>query len=111
MDIRVLICGVVKNCGDTLDFNLKVAKETGELFCKYKIIVYENNSTDSTKHVLEKYKSDSNFVILSEDIPYDIIKQNSKIWAYTQITGSDHPCIIEQICNARNKVVNELNKE
>jgi hypothetical protein len=111
MNTNVLICGVVKNCGDTLDFNLKVAKETGELFCKYKILVYENNSTDSTKHVLEKYKSDSNFVILSEDIPYDIIKQNSKIWAYTQITGSDHPCRIEQICNARNKVVVELNKE
>ena len=37
-------------------------------------------------------------------------KQNSRIWTATFRTGSDHPCRIEQISNARNKVVEEFNK-
>lgn len=39
-----------------------------------------------------------------------IKKKTSKIWAYTAVTGSDHPCRIEQICDARNKVPDVINK-
>jgi hypothetical protein len=106
---KILICGVVKNCESHLEQNILKSIETGLLFEDFHIIIYENNSTDNTKNILQKYSSNESFTILSEDISYNEIKKNSRIWAYTSVTGSDHPCRIEQICNARNKVLNEIN--
>ena len=107
---NVLICGVIKNAEKYICKNMELAIETGKLFLNYQIIVYENNSTDETKTVLKKYENNENIHILCENISDDIIKQTSKIWAYTEITKSDHPCRIEQICNARNKVIEYINK-
>jgi len=108
-NLNIIICGVVKNCRLKLDNNIRLAIETGKLFNTYKIVIYENNSTDGTKEVLQNYKSNPYFKIISEDIDYDKIKSDSKIWTYTEITGSDAPCRIEQICNSRNKVIEEIN--
>lgn len=110
IDTNVIICGVIKNCSNTLQQNIDLAIETGELFHNYKIIIYENNSTDETKYILDTNRTNSNIHIISEDIDPEYIKKTSRIWAYTEITGSDHPCRIEQICNARNKVIDEINK-
>ncbi len=107
---NILICGVVKNAAKYLDASIRLCIQTGKLFKNYKIIIYENNSTDHTKHILSRYTDNHKFKIIMEDIPYDDIKRNSKVWAYTQITGSDHPCRIEQIANARNKILAECKK-
>jgi len=111
---KVIICGVVKNCVGKISPNIKLAIQTGELFDSYKILIYENNSNDGTKEVLYQYsynkKKYKNIYIISEDIDYETIKKNSKVWSYKEVTGSDHPCRIEQICNARNKLVDEINK-
>jgi len=106
--MNCLICGIVKNCSQRLEANLKLAITTSELFEKSKIVIYENNSTDNTKTILNNYKDNSKFTIISEDLV--INKENSVVWAYTEITGSDHPCRIEQISNSRNKVIDEINK-
>jgi len=108
---KVIVCGLVKDCGRTLENNISLALNVLELFEKGKLIIYENNSKDNTKDILNKYKDNDKMLIISEDIDSDTIKKNSKIWAYTEITGSDHPCRIEMICNARNKVLVEINKE
>jgi len=108
--MNVLICGVVKNCSNKLVMNLNLALQTSELFKNSKIIIYENNSTDNTKNILNYYKTNhSKFVVISEDL--NITKENSLSWAYTEVTGSDHSCRIEQISNARNKVIDEINKK
>jgi len=109
--LNVLICGVVKNAANHLQSNMNGALELGKRCDKYKIVIYENNSTDATKMILQSYSTNPDVRILSEDIPSDVIKKKSKIWAYTKVTGSDHPCRIEQIANARNKLVNEFQKE
>jgi hypothetical protein len=106
---RVLICGVVKNCGDKINHNINLAIKTGEIFNDYKIIIYENNSTDNTKEELNKFTDNSKILIKSEDIDLND-RNNFKLWAYTKITGSNHPCRIEMISNARNKVIDEINK-
>jgi hypothetical protein len=108
---NVLICGVVKNAATQLQSNIDSAIELGKRCDKYKIVIYENNSTDNTKTILNTYSSNPHVRILSEDIPSDVIKKKSKIWAYTKVTGSDHPCRIEQISNARNKLVDEFQKD
>ena len=107
---KIIICGVVKDVEKYIQLNINNCIETGKLFQDYKIIIYENNSTDNTKNILSKYIDNHNFKIIMEDIPYETIKSNSKIWTATYRTGSDHPCRIEQICNSRNKVVEEFNK-
>ena len=107
---KVIICGVVKNVGQYIENNIKYCIDTGNLFEDYKIIIYENNSTDNTKQILSKHLENEKIKIMMEDIPYETIKGNSRIWTATFRTGSDHPCRIEQICNARNKVVDEYNK-
>ena len=107
---NVIICGIIKDCGKTLLSNMEKVIETSDLFKKCKIVIYENNSKDNTKELLKLIQLNPLFRIISEDIPQDIIRKNSRIWAYTKITGSDHPCRIEQISNARNKVLDEINK-
>lgn len=108
---KVIVCGLVKDCGKTLNNNISLALSVLNLFEKGKLIIYENNSKDNTKTILNTYKENDKMLVLSEDIDSETIKKNSRIWAYTEITGSDHPCRIEMICNARNKVLAEINKE
>ena len=104
----VLICAIVKNCEKRLNLNINHAIKTGEVFQDYRVIIYENNSTDNTKKILNNFKNNSKFIIKSEDIDLNS-KENFDLWAYTKITGSNHPCRIELISNARNKVIDEIN--
>jgi hypothetical protein len=110
---NVLICGVVKNCDSQIDKNIQLALKTCNIFNKSKIVIYENNSTDNTKHKLNDYANNEEYKdkmkIISEDLDLNDRSQ-CVIWAYTEITGSDHPCRIEFISKARNKVVDEINK-
>lgn len=109
---NILICGVVKNAENRLTKNILFCKKLGSYFDNFKMIVYENNSTDNTKKILKSFTEiEKNMVVLSEDISDEIIKKNSKVWANTKLTGSDHPCRIEQISNARNKVLQEIRKK
>lgn len=108
---NVIICACIKNIDKFLNTSLDLCIKTGELFENYKIIIYENNSTDKTKEILNKYNQHPNMKIISEYIPYDIIKKNSKCWAYTRITGSNHPCRMEQISNGKNKIIDEFLNE
>jgi len=107
---KVIICGVVKNVEKSIERNIQFAVDTGKNFEKFKIIIYENNSTDKTKVILNKYSTNNNFKIICENIKGYDVKENNKIWAYTEVTGSDHPCRIEHICNARNNLLDEINK-
>lgn len=108
---KVIVCGLVKDCGRNLENNISLALNVIDVFEKGKIIIYENNSKDNTKDILNTYKNNDKLLVISEDIDSETIKKNSRIWAYTEITGSDHPCRIEMICNARNKVIAEINKK
>jgi hypothetical protein len=109
-DNKVIICGVVKNVESCIDKNIKYALETGNRFKKFKLVIYENNSTDNTKERLHSYCNNNNIKIICKNFENLDKKENNKIWAYTELTGSDHPCRIEHICNARNNLIDEINK-
>jgi len=105
-----LICSIVKDCDERLNNNIKLSIETGKIFNKYKIIIYENNSTDDTKNILETFKNNENIMIISEDIIDVVIRTNSKVWTNLEMTGLNNPCKIEQKTNARNRVLQEIRK-
>lgn len=107
---KVIICGVVKNVETSIEKNINHALKTGDFFENFKLVIYENNSTDNTKAILNKYANHTNVKIIYENIEGFDKKENNKIWAYTEITGSNHPCRIEHISNARNKLIDEINK-
>ena len=108
---KVIICGIVKNVAQRLDYNIMHALDTGKRFAESKVVIYENNSTDGTKDILKKYSDAGKIFLISEDISDEEFKKNSTFWSYKKITGSDHPCRMELISNARNKVVDEIRKD
>lgn len=105
---KILICGVIKNIEKTKFLkNIILCHKTGKNFNDYRIIIYENNSTDNTKKILEEIK-DEKVIIKSEDLILN--NETCDIWSYKEVTGSDHSCRIENISNARNKVIDIINK-
>ena len=108
--VNVLFLGVVKNVESVIKNNINKVFFLMNKFAKSKLVIYENNSTDNTKNILKEFSEDERIVCIMEDFTDKQIKENSEIWAYTKVTGSDHPCRIEQISNARNKVISEINK-
>jgi len=108
---NIIICGIVKNVGNKLRNNIRLVKELKTKFNKCKLVIYENNSNDNTKTILKNIENEDNIKVIMENISDEEIKKSSKIWAYTKVTSSDHPCRIEQISNARNKLIEEINKK
>ena len=102
---KVLICTVVKNVEATIRKNIQLAIKTGQYFSQYHIIIYENNSQDNTKAIL-KHIDHPNVSITSEDI-----SQNEFLHIQKQYNDTHNGALtrIEQICFARNKVLQAIN--
>lgn len=63
---KVVICGISRDNADQLP--IEEIEETGKLFEDYRVIVFENDSTDGTKDLLNQWKNKNNHVtILSKD--------------------------------------------
>jgi hypothetical protein len=93
IDFKVIICSIVRNIDNYIDNSLILCLKTAQLFKESKIIIYENNSIDRTKLILDKFKCSSRFKIINEDLNDDYMKNNNKL---------------EQITNARNKLIDEI---
>src|SRR6267154_3380068 len=64
---KVLICGVCKNVEKAIPNTLKSATELGTQFLDYRVIIYENNSTDRTKQLFQQWaKENQRVIFLSE---------------------------------------------
>ena len=90
IDYKIIICGIVRNIDNYINNSLILCLKTTQLFKESKIIIYENNSIDRTKLILNKFKVNPKFKIISEDIIE---------------TNNNH---LERITNARNKLIDEI---
>lgn len=52
---KIVICGVCKNVEEKLPYSKKIVEAIGELFTDYRVIVYENNSSDHTVDSLNNW--------------------------------------------------------
>lgn len=72
MDISnssIVICSIVRDAAEGLRHNIPVIQELCRFFKEYKIVIYENDSKDKTKSILESWRTSdpSNIHIVSED--------------------------------------------
>ena len=54
---KVLICGVCRDVANQLPSTIKIIEGLGAKFRSYRVIVYENNSTDATKDILKNWQA------------------------------------------------------
>lgn len=73
-DEKILICGVIKNGAKGFSTVKHYAEEVGSKFLDYRVIVYENNSTDNTKELYSSWAEENPKVIfISEDLTQEFI--------------------------------------
>ncbi len=100
---KILICGVCKNVAHTLPSVMKTMTLCGEAYDDYRIIIYENNSSDDTKKLLKEWKMNNPKVILfSENLNLIDLKSHCP-------SGIIHR--EEILAMARNQVLNEAMKK
>ncbi|MHC4139409.1 MAG: hypothetical protein ACYSR1_06095 [Planctomycetota bacterium] len=55
---KVAICSIVRNCGLSLRRNIPQIEKLRKCFNESHVIIVENDSTDNTKEVLERWSQD-----------------------------------------------------
>jgi glycosyltransferase involved in cell wall biosynthesis len=97
IDEMVLICGIGKNIEKAIPNVIQSATLLGEKFLDYRIIIYDNNSKDKTKKLLQKWAHRNPRVIfLSEYLDKKTLADQCKMKVYNRT---------EAIARARNKVL------
>lgn len=67
--ISLVICGIARNDGETLPRTIRRLEKTGRLFRDYRVVVFENDSTDRTPALLRQWEAENDRVmILSESL-------------------------------------------
>lgn len=56
IDQKVVICGVCRDIGKQLFYSKAIVERIGALFADYRVVMYENNSADSTSSLLKDWE-------------------------------------------------------
>lgn len=97
---KVVICGVCRDVGDRLPSTINIIENLGSKFKDYKVVVYENNSKDETKEILENWKiANPRVFAITEDVDEKTL--DSRIINYKE--GKYYKP--EEIARARNIVL------
>lgn len=68
---KVMICGVCRNVEKELACTMKMTEEIGALFQEYRIVIYENNSTDWTVPILKEWeRRNPRVYVMSENLSH-----------------------------------------
>lgn len=73
---KVVLCGVCKDVATRVPASIQIMEKIGSLFADYRVIVYENNSSDATPHILKKWSSRNTKVLaITEQVPNVILNK------------------------------------
>jgi hypothetical protein len=98
---KTIICGCTKNSSSYIYQQLLKLVKIGELFAKYHIIIYENDSNDNTCEILEKFKSEQSYFTFIHET--DVVKKYIK---YRNIDNR-----VQILSHGRNQILNEINQK
>ncbi len=91
---KVVICGVCRNVEKAFSPTIASIEDLGSQFLDYRVVVYENNSTDQTKKRMKEWaKGDRRVLFLSEQLSSRSMKTSNRC---------------EKIARARNVVLDEV---
>ena len=99
--MKVVLGGIVKNIEKHFSSATNFIKALKDLIPSLEVCIYENNSTDGTKKLLDNFvKSEEYVSAVSENIEdsYFLTLGNARTW-------DNKPCRIEMIAYARNKLL------
>lgn len=102
---KVLITGVCKNVAPCLPNMIHKIESLGSYFKDYRVVIYENNSTDQTVQLLREWaKRNPRLILFSENL------SESELLARTELRGGGgtKPNRMELIAYARNVVLQEV---
>ncbi len=100
---KIMICGVCKNVAYRLPYSIKIMEKIGDLFSDYRVVVYQDNSSDQTSEILKNWsKKNTKVQAISEYIEDSVLKKLYVNWD-SAAKGYFKP---ECIARARNIVQN-----
>jgi len=102
---KILICGVCKNIEKYLPVTIASIEEIGNLFLEYRVLIYENNSTDATPELLKKWQKKNPFVW----VKCENFTQQELIKMAKSHTWDMKPYRTEAIAYARNVLIDKIN--
>jgi len=65
---KVVICGVCKDVAVRVPHSMKIMEKIGDLFADYRIVVYENNSSDNTPQILKQWMQENKKVFAMSEV-------------------------------------------
>lgn len=96
-----LICGVCKNVEPFMRNTIRNCESLGNSCNDYRVIIYENNSTDQTKNILNNWKkANKRIIVMSEDLSREELLVGSLSHDWTGASSR-----MENIARARNRVL------
>ena len=98
---KIIICGVCRNIGSKLPIIMKAMVSCGEAYDDYRIIIYENNSTDTTKSIKLWMNHNPKVTVFSE------VLTRKELLSYSPSKVIERT---EIIAMARNRVLKEALK-
>lgn len=101
---KILICGICKDVVFFLPNTIKTIENIGGLFDDYKVIVYENDSTDGTQTMLRQW-SDANGNV---DITCEKTDRQQLVNEVINSDDNKNPFRIELIAKARNILLDKI---
>lgn len=105
--MNILLVGCCKNIEDNIDIIKKSFYNLSDKINICKGIFYENNSTDNTATLLKNWEqNESNIKLITDFFTDDELLNMCKAR-----TCDNKPCRVEIISMARNKILNEIEKD
>ena len=84
-----IVCGCTKNSASYIEKNLSLLYSMSPLFTKFKMMIYENNSTDTTKEILEEYKK--------THILFDFVSENLNSSIRTEVLAHGRNTLLKYV--------------
>jgi hypothetical protein len=100
----VLFCGICRDVEKTIALNLNRINRIGDMFSGHDIVIYENDSIDSTKSTLQSFASNQKNVFILSD------QRDDKDYRENIVNGSDpwHYERCKVLSNCRNKYLDYI---
>jgi len=103
----IIICGIVRNCGRNLKKNIETIMKLCRTAKNFHVVIFENDSTDNTKKILQKWaNTEKNIHISLND--FDTITIPEK---HNEVNPAFSLHRIEKMTNYRNSYLDIIEKE